>query len=272
MQGSILVVEHDAATRELLAGNLRSAGYHVTRARDFLEAEGLMHKIRPDMALLGCTPASPGLIFARQLRADRRTAQTSIIMLSARAAEENTVAALECGADDCLAKTVSMRELLARVKAVLRRRAPERTEEAIEFAGLRVDPTLQRVTSGEREIDLPRTDFRLLLYFVTHPGWILTRRKLLDEIWGDDVYVEERTVDVHVRRLRRALPEAQGDLIETVRGMGYRWRTGPEPVPTPALFSSVTSFVGRVPEADDLPPIAIQLPAAIPQQQQISAA
>ncbi|HTQ35399.1 MAG TPA: winged helix-turn-helix domain-containing protein [Steroidobacteraceae bacterium] len=253
MQGSILVVEHDAAMRELLAGNLRSAGYQVTRARDFLEAEGLMHKIRPDMALLGCPPGAPGLLFARQLRADRRTAHTSIIMLSARPGEESTVAALECGADDCLARSVSIRELLARIKAVLRRRAPERTEETIEFAGLRVDPALQRVTSGEREIDLPRTDFRLLLYFVTHPGWILTRRKLLDEIWGDDVYVEERTVDVHVRRLRRALPEAQGELIETVRGMGYRWRTGPEPVPAPALHSAVSSLAARMQELPEMP-------------------
>jgi two-component system phosphate regulon response regulator PhoB len=144
-----------------------------------------------------------------------------------------------------------MRELLARVKAVLRRRAPERTDETIEFAGLRVDPALQRVTSGEQEIELPRTDFRLLLYFVTHPGWTLSRRKLLDEIWGDDVYVEERTVDVHVRRLRRALPVAQGEHIETVRGLGYRWRMGPESTPAPALHSAVSRFVARVQEFPD---------------------
>jgi two-component system phosphate regulon response regulator PhoB len=253
MQGSILVVEHDAPTRELLAGNLRSAGYQVTRARDLQEAESLIHKVRPDLALLGCAPGTPGLMFARQLRSDRRTVRTCIIMMSARPGEEGTVAALECGADDCLDRSVSMRELLARVKAVLRRRAPERTDETIEFAGLRVDPALHRVTSGDREIELPRTDFKLLLYFVTHAGWTLSRRQLLDEIWGDDVYVEERTVDVHVRRLRRALPPEHGDFIETVRGLGYRWRTGPEPSPVPALHTAVSRFVARVQEYSEAP-------------------
>lgn len=259
MQGSILVVERDAATCDMLAGNLRSAGYQVTRARDFLDAEGLIHKVRPDLALLGCSQGAPGLIFARQLRADRRTAHTSIIMLGAGSGEEGTVAALECGADDCLARSVSMRELLARVKAVLRRRAPERTDEAIEFAGLRVDPALHRVSCGDREIELPRTDLKLLLYFITHAGWTLSRRKLLDEIWGDDVYVEERTVDVHVRRLRRALP-AQAQLIETVRGMGYRWRTGPEPMPAPTLHSAVSRFVARVHE---FPEVAQSMQAGV---------
>lgn len=253
MQGSILVVEHEAALREQLGTNLQSAGYRVSRARDFTEAETLLQKMRPDMVLLGCPVGAPGLVFARQLRSDRRTAHASIIMLSARAGEEATVAALECGADDCLPRTVSMRELLARVKAVLRRRSPERTEEAIELAGLRVDPALHRVSSGDADIDLPRTDFRLLLYLVTHPGWILTRRKLLDEIWGDDVYVEERTVDVHVRRLRRALPASQGRLIETVRGMGYRWRVGAEPTPAPALHSAMSRFVARVQEFPEVP-------------------
>lgn len=245
MQGSILVVEHDTAMRELVAGNLRSAGYQVTRARDFREADALVHKVRPDVALLDWIPGAPGLSFTRQLRGDRRTADTSIIMLSARLEEENMVAALESGADDCIAKPISMRELLARVKAVLRRRAPQRADETIELSGLRIDPAARRVTIGERDIDLPKTEFELLHFFITHPGWTLTRRKLLDEVWGDDVYVEERTVDVHVRRLRRALASSHDEMIETVRGFGYRWRTEPEPMPTPALYSAISNFVSR---------------------------
>lgn len=253
MQGSILIVERDAGACELVAGNLRSAGYQVTRARSVAEAEALVQKLRPDVTLLDWVPGAPGLIFARQLRSDPRTARTSIIVLNARPEEENTVAALECGADDCLARNVSMRELLARVKAVLRRRAPERADEAIEFQGLRVDPAVRRVTSGDQELDLSRMEFGLLMYFITHPGWTLTRRKLLDEVWGDDVYVEERTVDVHVRRLRRALPARHGELIETVRGLGYRWRTIPQPQPVPALYSAVAKFVSRVQEFPGLP-------------------
>jgi two-component system phosphate regulon response regulator PhoB len=253
MQGSILIVERDAGACELVAGNLRSAGYQVTRARNVAEAEALVQKLRPDVTLLDWVPGAPGLIFARQLRSDPRTARTSIIVLNARPEEENTVAALECGADDCLARNVSMRELLARVKAVLRRRAPERADEAIEVQGLRVDPAVRRVTSGEQELELSRMEFGLLMYFITHPGWTLTRRKLLDEVWGDDVYVEERTVDVHVRRLRRALPSRHGELIETVRGLGYRWRTVPPPPPAPALYSAVSNFVSRVQEFPGLP-------------------
>lgn len=253
MQGSILIVERDAGTCELVAGNLRSAGYQVTRARSVTEAEALVQKLRPDVTLLDWVPGAPGLIFARQLRSDPRTARTSIIVLNARPEEENTVAALECGADDCLARNVSMRELLARVKAVLRRRAPERADEAIEFQGLRVDPAVRRVTCDDRELELSRMEFGLLMYFITHPGWTLTRRKLLDEVWGDDVYVEERTVDVHVRRLRRALPGRHGELIETVRGLGYRWRTIPQPPPAPALYSAVSKFVSRVQEFPGLP-------------------
>lgn len=253
MQGSILIVERDTATCDLVAGNLRSAGYQVTRARGFPEAEALVQKLRPDVTLLDWAPGTPGLIFARQLRSDPRTARISIIVLSARPEEEHTVAALECGADDCLPRAVSMRELLARVRAVLRRRAPERIDQAIELQGLRVDPAARRVSCGDREIELSRMEFGLLLYFITHSGWTLTRRKLLDEVWGDDVYVEERTVDVHVRRLRRALPARHGELIETVRGLGYRWRTGPEPMPTPALSSAVSKFVARVHGLSDLP-------------------
>jgi two-component system phosphate regulon response regulator PhoB len=253
MQGSILIVERDATTCDLVTGNLRSAGYQVTRARNFPEAESLVQKLRPDVTLLDWAPGTPGLMFARQLRSDPRTARTSIIVLSARPEEEHTVAALECGADDCMARSVSMRELLARVRAVLRRRAPERADEVIELQGLRVDPAIRRVTCADREIDLSRMEFGLLMYFITHAGWTLTRRKLLDEVWGDDVYVEERTVDVHVRRLRKALPARHGELIETVRGLGYRWRTGAQPAPAPVLGSTMARLVARVHDLSDMP-------------------
>jgi two-component system phosphate regulon response regulator PhoB len=261
MQGSVLIVERDTALCELVGGNLRSAGYQVARARGFPEAETLVQKLRPDVTLLDWAPGTPGLMFARQLRSDPRTARTSIIVLSSRPEEEHTVAALECGADDCVAKSVSMRELLARVRAVLRRRAPERDDQAIELPGLRIDPALRRVTSGEHEIELSRMEFGLLLFFITHPGWTLTRRKLLDEIWGDDVYVEERTVDVHVRRLRRALPAPHGELIETVRGSGYRWRMAGEPMSTTALYSAVARLVPREDGFCDSP-LAVQADVA----------
>lgn len=261
MQGTILIVERDAATCDMVVGNLRSAGYRVSRARSYVVAETLVQKMRPDLALLDWAPGTHGLIFARQLRSDPRTAGTSIIMLNARPSEEHTVAALECGADDCMARSVSMRELLARVRAVLRRRAPERADQDIELQGLRIQPAIRRVTSGETEIGLSRTEFALLLYFITHAGWTLARSKLLDEVWGDGVHVEERTVDVHVRRLRRALPACHGDLIETVRGLGYRWRLSAEPPAVPALYSSLSRLVSRA-EGSPTQPLAAQADVA----------
>ena len=243
MDGSILVVEHDAALRDLLAGNLGHAGYRVSCAKDVSQAEVLVREIRPDLALLDWMPGTPGLMFARQLRSDRRTAGVSIIVVSARSEEQDRVAALESAADDYVTKPFSMRELLARVKAVLRRRAPQLADEVVEIPRLRFDPAARSVRAAGREIELRKTEFRLLHFFMTHPHRTFSRRKLLDEVWGDHVFVEERTVDVHIRRLRHALaPTGHGALIETVRGIGYRFRTEPAPAPAPALYSTVTDW------------------------------
>jgi two-component system phosphate regulon response regulator PhoB len=170
-------------------------------------------------------PGIPGLSFARQLRRNQRTRDISLVLISERVDEQDKVAALEGGADDYVTKPYSGRELLARIKAVMRRRAPQLADDVIEIAGLQLDPAARRVSAGDREIDLWTTEFRLLHFFMTHPGRLFGRPKLLDEIWGYDAFVEERTVDVHIRRLRQALePTGHEVLIETVRGLGYRFR------------------------------------------------
>jgi two-component system, OmpR family, phosphate regulon response regulator PhoB len=240
MDGSILVVEGDPAMRDLLGGNLKDAGYRVFCAGDVPEAEALVREFRPDLTLLDWwLPGTLGLTFARQLRGDQRTAHVSIIAVSARCEEHDTIAALEGGADDYITKPFSMRELLARVKAVMRRRTPQLADDVVELNGLRLDPAARRLSAGGGEVELWTTEFRLLHFFMTHPGRIFGRAKLLDEIWGDHVFVEERTVDVHIRRLRRALATTGHDtLIETVRGIGYRFCN--EPVP--ARHATVSDF------------------------------
>ena len=233
MQGHILVVDDDPAICELLAANLKDAGYGVACAPDATQAEARIAELRPDLALLDwMLPGTSGLMLARQLRADARTAGVSIIMLSGRTEEHDRIAALDGGADDYLSKPFSLRELLARIRAVLRRRAPQLADEVVEIAGLRVDPAARRASAGGRDLQLWSTEFRILHFFMTHPGRIFSRARLLDDIWGDHVFVEERTVDVHIRRLRQALaPSGHETLIETVRGVGYRFRTEPERAP-----------------------------------------
>jgi two-component system phosphate regulon response regulator PhoB len=226
MGGSILVVDNDVATRDLLTHNLRQAGYRVWSAGDVPQAEALVRRARPDLVLLDWVlPGTPGLTFARRLRSDQRTRDISIVMVSDRAEEQDKVAALEGGVDDYVTKPFSARELLARVKAVLRRRAPQLTDDVVEIAGLHLDPAARRVSAGDREISLWTTEFRLLHFFMTHRGRLYSRTRLLDEIWGDHAFIEERTVDVHIRRLRHALaPSNHHTLIETERGIGYRFR------------------------------------------------
>lgn len=226
MEGSVLVVENEEPVRQLLAGNLQNAGYKVHCAGDVPEAEALMRQIRPDLVVLSwILPGIPGLPFARRLRSNRRTKDISLVLISDRAEEQDMVAALDGGADDYLTKPYSGRELLARIKAVMRRRTPQLADDMIEIGGLQLDPAARRVNSGDHEIELWTTEFRLLHFFMTHPGRIFSRTTLLDEIWGHDAYVEERTVDVHIRRLRQALaPDGHDALIETVRGLGYRFR------------------------------------------------
>ncbi len=227
MDGSILVVEDQAPVRQQLAANLQNCGYKVLCANDVPEAEAVIRRVRPDLVLLDwILPGVPGMPFARRLRGDQRTRDISLVLLSDRSDEEDKVAALECGADDYLTKPYSARELLARIKAVMRRRTPQLADDVIEIAGLQLDPAARRIHAGDRQIDLWTTEFRLLHYFMTHPGRIFSRAKLLDEIWGHDALVEERTVDVHIRRLRQELmPSGHDALIETARGLGYRFRT-----------------------------------------------
>jgi two-component system phosphate regulon response regulator PhoB len=226
MGGSILVVEDEPAIQELIAVNLEHAGHQVLRAANVPEAEALVREVLPDLVLLDwMLPGPPGLNFARQLRSDQRTKDIPIIMLTARAEEHDTVTGLESGADDYVTKPFSPRELLARIKAVMRRRAPQLTDDVVEIADLRLDPVAHRVSAGGANIELGPTEFRMLHFFMTHPERVYSRTQLLDEVWGDHVFVEERTVDVHIRRLRQALESTGHDgLVETVRGTGYRLR------------------------------------------------
>ena len=226
MGGAILVVEDEPAIQELIAVNLQHAGHQVLRAGNVPEAEALIREVLPDLVLLDwMLPGPPGTSFARQLRTDQRTKDIPIIMLTARAQEQDKVAGLEGGADDYVTKPFSPRELLARIKAVMRRRAPQFTDDIVEISGLKLDPGSHRVTGAGAAIELGPTEFRMLHFFMTHPERVYSRAQLLDEVWGDHVFVEERTVDVHIRRLRQALESTGHDrLVETVRGTGYRFR------------------------------------------------
>jgi two-component system phosphate regulon response regulator PhoB len=227
MAATILVVEDEPAIQTLIAINLKRAGHAVVTALDAECAQRLVNEALPDLILLDwMLPGMSGLELARRLRAEARTRQIPLIMLTARGEERDKVQGLETGADDYITKPFSPRELLARIQAVLRRRAPETTEDAIELGGLRVDPSTYRVSAAGQAVNLGPTEFRLLHFLITHPERVHSRSQLLDQVWGDHVFVEERTVDVHIRRLRSAL-EASGldRLVQTVRGAGYRVST-----------------------------------------------
>ncbi len=228
MPGAALIVEDEPQILELIAVNLEHAGYVPWRARSAEEAEALIRGALPVVVLLDwMLPGESGVALARKLRIDQRTKDVPIIMLTARAEERDKIAGLESGADDYVTKPFSPKELLARIKAVLRRRAPQLTGEPVEIAGLKLDPGAHRVTGNGTRIELGPTEFRLLQFFMTHPDRIYSRAQLLDQVWGDHVFVEERTVDVHIRRLRHALSATGHErLIETVRGSGYGLRTG----------------------------------------------
>lgn len=224
MPATILLVEDEPAIQELIAANLGRAGHHVVRAGDAESARGIVQSALPDLVLLDwMLPGMSGIEFARRLRADERTRTIPIIMLTARGEEEDAVAGLETGADDYITKPFSPRELVARIKAVLRRRSPQVTEDVVAIGALRLDPATHRVTADDAQVSLGPTEFRLLHFLMTHPERVHSRAQLLDQVWGDHVFVEERTVDVHVRRLRAALePSGLDQLIQTVRGSGYR--------------------------------------------------
>jgi two-component system phosphate regulon response regulator PhoB len=224
MSANILVVEDEPAIRSLIEVNLRRAGHVVQLAPDAETARRLVQEARPDLVLLDwMLPGMSGVDFARQLRSEARTRSLPIIMLTARAEERDKIEGLELGADDYVTKPFSPRELMARIKAVLRRHAPQATDDVIELGGLRLDPATHRITAGGAELSLGPTEFRLLHFLMTHPERVHGRSQLLDQVWGDHVFVEERTVDVHIRRLRAALEASGHDaLIQTVRGSGYR--------------------------------------------------
>jgi len=224
MAANILLVEDEPAIQELIAANLQRAGHHVLRAGDAETALRLIREALPDLVLLDwMLPGMSGIELAKRLRAEERTRTIPIIMLTARGEETDKILGLETGADDYMTKPFSPRELVARIKAVLRRRAPQVTEDSVEMGGLRLDPATHRVTSGAQLLNLGPTEFRLLHFLMTHPERVHSRTQLLDHVWGDHVFVEERTVDVHIRRLRCALePTGHDRLIQTVRGSGYR--------------------------------------------------
>lgn len=226
MSNNILVVEDEPAIQELIAINLEHAGHRVQRAHTAAEADAIVRDVRPDLILLDwMLPDIAGTALARKLRADARSKDIPIIMLTARAQEHDKVEGLDAGADDYITKPFSPKELMARIKAVLRRRAPQLTDDVIEVSGLALDPGSHRVTASGTDIALGPTEFKMLHFFMTHPERVYTRMQVLDHVWGDHVFVEERTVDVHIRRLRQALePTGHDSLIETVRGTGYRFR------------------------------------------------
>ncbi|KFZ37179.1 transcriptional regulator PhoB [Shewanella mangrovi] len=225
MTARILIVEDEAAIREMLSFVMEQHGFATTAAEDFESASALLTEPYPDLILLDWMfPGGSGIQFAKTLKQDEFTRQIPIIMLTARGEEEDKVKGLEVGADDYITKPFSPKELVARIKAVLRRAAPTRLEDTIEVQGLTLDPVSHRVTVGESVLDMGPTEFRLLHFFMTHPERVYSREQLLDNVWGTNVYVEDRTVDVHIRRLRKAVePSGHDRLIQTVRGAGYRF-------------------------------------------------
>jgi two-component system phosphate regulon response regulator PhoB len=221
----ILIVEDERPIREMIAFSLKRAGYVVHEAEDSHGARQRLADQRPDLMLVDwMLPDMSGLELTRLIKRDRETRELPIIMLTARAGEADKVAGLEGGADDYVTKPFSPRELLARIQAVLRRTSVGNTDEKIDLGGLQLDKASHRVTAGDRTVSLGPTEYRMLEFFMTHPERVYSREQLLDRIWGGNVYVEERTIDVHIRRLRKALEEFHLDqLVQTVRGSGYRF-------------------------------------------------
>ena len=219
---SILIVEDEPAIAELMAVNLRHNGFRTTWAMDSVTAQKELDAVLPDVILLDwMLPGESGLSMAKRWRAHVRTKAVPIIMVTARGDEPDRVAGLDGGADAYITKPFSIKELLARVRAVLRRRAPEQALGTMEIAGLTLDTSTYRVAYKDQKLKVGPTEFRLLQYLMSHSERVHSRSQLLDKVWGDHVFIEERTVDVHVKRLREALGDA-GVMVETVRGAGYR--------------------------------------------------
>jgi two-component system phosphate regulon response regulator PhoB len=224
-RGKVLIVDDEPAIRQMVCLALTQAGYQCLEAADTAEAQARIVNDTPDLMLLDwMLPGMSGIDYARRLRREKLTQSLPIIMLTARTEEEDKVRGLDGGADDYITKPFSTRELMARVNALLRRQVPLAADSAVEADGLSLDPVTHRVNANGINLLLGPTEFRLLHFFMSHPERVHTRERLLNGVWGDNVYVEERTVDVHIRRLRKALePTAHDRLIQTVRGTGYRF-------------------------------------------------
>ncbi|RMF16546.1 MAG: phosphate regulon transcriptional regulatory protein PhoB [Gammaproteobacteria bacterium] len=222
----VLIVDDEPAIREMIAVALEMADYDYMEASDAREAHEKIIDNKPDLVLLDwMLPGTSGIELARRLKRDEATSEIPVIMLTAKADEDNKVQGLEVGADDYITKPFSPRELVARLKAVLRRATPHGVETPIEIEGLRLDPVCHRVTAHGKPVSMGPTEYKLLQFFMTHPERVYSRSQLLDQVWGGNVYVEERTVDVHIRRLRKALSPHHDRFIQTVRGTGYRFST-----------------------------------------------
>ncbi len=231
MAGKILGVDDEPAIREMIGFALSRAGFSYIEAADAAQAEATIDREIPDLILLDwMLPGQSGIEFVKQLRSDPLTRPVPVIMLTARGEEEDKVRGLKDGADDYVTKPFAPKELVARIEAVLRRIKPEATNEAVQVSGLLLDPVSHRVTADERDLDLAPTEFRLLHVLMTHPERVYSRDQLLDLVWGSNIHVGPRTVDMHVSNLRKAL-EASGHhrLIQTVHGSGYRFSTRGRP-------------------------------------------
>ncbi|HKK55868.1 phosphate regulon transcriptional regulator PhoB [Marinobacter sp.] len=223
---TVLIVDDESSIREVIAVALEMADYDYIEAADAREAHSLIIDRQPDLILLDwMLPGTSGVELARRLKKDEVTCDIPIIMLTAKVEEDNKIQGLEVGADDYITKPFSPRELVARLKAVLRRATPPGVESPVEVDGLTLDPVGHRVTTSHGVLNIGPTEYRLLQFFMTHQERVYTRSQLLDQVWGGNVYVEERTVDVHIRRLRKALGAEYDHLIQTVRGTGYRFST-----------------------------------------------
>ncbi|MDP7591325.1 MAG: phosphate regulon transcriptional regulator PhoB [Litorilituus sp.] len=225
MSGYILVVEDETPIREMITFVLEQNGFNSVEASDIKEAKENIVEPFPDLILLDwMLPGGTGVKLAQSLKQDEFTRNIPIIMLTARADEDDKVKGLDAGVDDYVTKPFSPKELIARIKAVMRRVSPTSLAEKVEFHGLKLDPVSHLVTINNQSVDLGPTEFRLLHFFMTHTERVYSREQLLDNVWGTNVYVEDRTVDVHIRRLRKAISGAgHEEFIQTVRGAGYRF-------------------------------------------------
>lgn len=223
----ILVVEDEVSIQTLLRFTLEQAGYHCTVAASAEQAQQMVDDKLPDLLLVDwMLPGQSGTDWTAALRADSRTADLPIILLTARGSDDDKAQGLDLGADDYLTKPFSPRELTARINALLRRRAPQKTQAEVSLDGLTLDPAGNRLLSGSLSVEFSASEFKLLHFFMTHPDRIYSRRQLLDEVWGDHVFIEERTVDVQIGRLRRNLQTLnQAERLQTVRGSGYRFNS-----------------------------------------------